>query len=140
LGLGIVTSEKIADGTISAIDLGSTTISDKLGFTPANSVHNHIISDVTGLDTALLVHTHSTSAITGLDTALSNKQATLVSGTSIKTLNNASILGSGNLAVGTAGTNTSFDSVSCISDSGTTIRQPKTNPSSTYSSRIKNTS
>ena len=52
------------------------------------------------------IHSHSTSNITGLDTTLSslisdlsNKQDTLVSGTSIKTINSSSILGSGNLAL-----------------------------------------
>ena len=52
------------------------------------------------------IHSHSTSNITGLDATLSslisdlsNKQDTLVSGTSIKTINSSSILGSGNLAL-----------------------------------------
>jgi len=39
------------------------------------------------------------SRIDGLDTALSGKQATLVSGENIKTINNNSILGSGNLTL-----------------------------------------
>ncbi len=38
--------------------------------------------------------------IAALQTALSGKQATLVSGTNIKTINNTSILGSGNITVG----------------------------------------
>ena len=41
------------------------------------------------------------SAQTDLQTALNAKQATLVSGTNIKTVNSTSLLGSGNLAVGT---------------------------------------
>jgi hypothetical protein len=45
-------------------------------------------------------HTHAQSDITNLVTDLSGKQATLVSGTNIKTINSSSILGSGDLVVG----------------------------------------
>ena len=38
-----------------------------------------------------------------MDTALNNKQDTLVSGTSIKTINNTSLLGSGNISIGGGG-------------------------------------
>ena len=38
-----------------------------------------------------------------VDTALNNKQDTLVSGTSIKTINNTSLLGSGNISIGGGG-------------------------------------
>lgn len=44
-------------------------------------------------------HTHTISNITNLQTTLNSKQATLVSGTNIKTINNQSILGSGNIAI-----------------------------------------
>jgi hypothetical protein len=44
--------------------------------------------------------TGTLSAQTDLNTALSGKQDTLVSGTSIKTVNNNSLLGSGNLNIG----------------------------------------
>jgi hypothetical protein len=46
-------------------------------------------------------HIHaSTSEVTGLDAALAGKQSTLVSGTSIKTVNGNSLLGSGDIVVG----------------------------------------
>jgi hypothetical protein len=78
--------------------------------------HSHIISDVTGLQTALdgkaasshthtksqitdFAHTHPQSEITNLVTDLGNKQATLVSGTNIKTINGESLLGSGNISI-----------------------------------------
>ena len=48
-------------------------------------------------------HTHPTSEVTGLDTALSGKQATLVSGTNIKTVNGTTLLGSGDLVVSGSG-------------------------------------
>lgn len=44
-------------------------------------------------------HSHTTSDVTGLNTALAGKQDTLVSATNIKTVNGASLLGSGNLVV-----------------------------------------
>lgn len=50
-------------------------------------------------DRATHTGTQSTATIAGLDTALAGKQATLVSGTNVKTLNGASPLGSGNLAL-----------------------------------------
>lgn len=74
----------------------------------AASTHSHAISDTTGLQTALdgkqaagsyaaSSHTHAQSDITNLTTDLSAKQATLVSATNIKTINGATILGSGDL-------------------------------------------
>ena len=44
-------------------------------------------------------HTHQISAITGLQDALNGKQAALVSGTNIKTINGSSILGAGNIEI-----------------------------------------
>lgn len=44
-------------------------------------------------------HTHAISEITNLQSTLNGKQATLVSGTNIKTINGNSILGSGNLSL-----------------------------------------
>lgn len=45
-------------------------------------------------------HTHATSDVTGLTAALAAKQATLVSGTNIKTVGGQSLLGSGNVPTG----------------------------------------
>lgn len=44
-------------------------------------------------------HTHAISEITNLQSTLNGKQATLASGTNIKTINGNSILGSGNLSL-----------------------------------------
>ena len=70
----------------------------------AASSHNHTISNVTGLQTALdgkadSSHNHIISDVTGLQSALDNKQSTLISGTDIKTINGASLLGSGDITV-----------------------------------------
>lgn len=48
---------------------------------------------------AASVHTHSISNVTGLQTAIDGKQATLVSGTNIKTVNSTSLLGPGDIVV-----------------------------------------
>lgn len=45
-------------------------------------------------------HSHAISDTTGLQTALDGKQGTLVSGTNIKTVNTASLLGSGDIEAG----------------------------------------
>lgn len=44
-------------------------------------------------------HTHTISNITNLQSTLNSKQATLVSGTNIKTINGNSLLGSGNITI-----------------------------------------
>lgn len=66
------------------------------------------LSAQTDLQTALngkaeSAHTHAQSDVTGLTTALAGKQDTLVSGTSIKTVNGNSLLGSGNLSISGGG-------------------------------------
>lgn len=70
----------------------------------ANKTHTHAISDITNLQTSLngkadVGHGHAISEITNLQSTLDGKQATLVSGTNIKTINGNSILGSGNLSL-----------------------------------------
>jgi hypothetical protein len=60
----------------------------------AASTHTHVKADVTDF-----AHTHPQSDITNLVTDLAGKQATLVSGTNIKTINGSSVLGSGDLVV-----------------------------------------
>ena len=61
-----------------------------------------------------------TADVVGLDTALSSKQATLVSGTNIKTINGTTLLGSGNLSTiqttitGNAGTATALQTARTI--------------------------
>ena len=49
---------------------------------------------------AASVHSHSISDVTGLQAALDSKGSALVSGTSIKTVNGTSLLGSGDLVIG----------------------------------------
>lgn len=70
----------------------------------ANIGHTHAISEITNLQSTLdrkvnLGHTHAISAISNLQSTLNGKQATLVSGTNIKTINGNSILGGGNLSI-----------------------------------------
>jgi frataxin-like iron-binding protein CyaY len=63
----------------------------------ANTVHTHVKSDITDF-----AHTHPQNEITNLVTDLGNKQATLVSGTNIKTINSTSLLGAGDIVIGGA--------------------------------------
>lgn len=51
---------------------------------------------------AALANAHPISGVSGLQTALNAKQDTLVSGTSIKTVNGSSLLGAGNITAGVA--------------------------------------
>jgi hypothetical protein len=59
----------------------------------------YIITDAEAVDLANYYTKSQTSGATQISTALGSKQATLVSGTNIKTINNESILGSGNIDI-----------------------------------------
>ena len=105
---------KIVQGSVSGGGGGGSTdwadITNKpITFTP--SAHTHVIGDTTGLQTALdgkqpsgsyasASHGHVIGDVTGLQTALDGKQESLVSGTTIKTVNGQSLLGSGDVASG----------------------------------------
>ena len=70
----------------------------------ANVGHTHAISEITNLQTSLngkanASHTHTISQINTLQDALDGKQATLISGTNIRTINGTSILGGGDIPV-----------------------------------------
>lgn len=56
-------------------------------------------------------HTHAISEITNLQSTLNGKQATLVSGTNIKTINGNSILGSGNISIASLLTEKQFSDI-----------------------------
>lgn len=53
----------------------------------------------TQVNSAISTHNSSNSAHSDIRTEVSGKQATLVSGTNIKTINNNSLLGSGNISI-----------------------------------------
>lgn len=73
-------------------------ITEKLASSSATySAGSH--SELTGRETS---DQHPISAITNLTTTLNDKQAALVSGTNIKTVNGVTLLGSGDLVVGGA--------------------------------------
>ena len=59
----------------------------------------YIITDATGGDLSNYYTKSETSGATEISTALNAKQDTLVSGTNIKTINNESLLGSGNIDI-----------------------------------------
>ena len=70
----------------------------------ANVGHTHAISEITNLQSTLngkanASHTHTISQINNLQDTLDSKQATLVSGTNIRTINGTSILGGGDIHV-----------------------------------------
>ena len=84
----------------------------------ANSAGSVAWSSITGKPSTFTpsAHTHAISDITNLETTLNGKQATLVSGTNIKTINGESILGSGDLTISgganyTAGTGISLENL-----------------------------
>lgn len=58
---------------------------------------------VSGSGSVWIVDAVALANVTGLSAALAAKQATLVSATNIKTINGASVLGSGDLAVSGSG-------------------------------------
>lgn len=92
-------SVNVDDDKASDSDAASSSIDNKY-VTPKTArkvVDSHLKvngkSPVNGLVTIL------TSDISGLDTSIGSKQTTLVSGTNIKTINNQTLLGSGNIDI-----------------------------------------
>jgi len=73
----------------------------KVGDNSALSASLKTISDGEGNDSPLKLSTAAVGigSITNVETEINSKQATLVSGTNIKTINSASLLGSGDVAV-----------------------------------------
>jgi hypothetical protein len=69
---------------------------------------------LTGRDAA---DSHTIGSITGLQTALDGKQATLVSGTNIKTINGTTVLGSGDIVV--SGGSSNLDGLTDVVITGT---------------------
>lgn len=105
---GSFTGSNIKEGTITADNLSETAITDKLGFTPISE--SDVQEQITGIvdsAPAALDTLNELAAALGDDanfastvtTALGGKQATLVSGTNIKTVNDTSLLGSGNISI-----------------------------------------
>lgn len=96
-----------AKKTFSTTPVLSALKSKKVIGTDANGLieaHTIGISDISNLQSTIngkanVGHTHAISEITNLQSTLNGKQATLVSGTNIKTINGNSILGSGNLSI-----------------------------------------
>lgn len=72
---------------------------DALPATAKTSNSLFVITDAQGADLSNYYTKSETSGATQISTALASKQATLVSGTNIKTINNESILGSGNITI-----------------------------------------
>ena len=66
-----------------------------------------------------IANQHPISAIVNLQSSLDAKQATLVSGTNIKTINSTSILGSGNIAV--SDTNTTYSIAASTTTGGANL-------------------
>lgn len=92
-------NELINKPTINGELLEENLTSEDLGLAPAS--HTHAISNVSGLQAALnnksdVGHTHSQYAT---ESELADKQDKLVSGTNVKTINNQSILGTGNITI-----------------------------------------
>ena len=115
----------------------------------------YIITDAEGADLSNYYTKSETSGATEISTALGNKQNTLVSGTNIKTINNESILGEGNITIEggggkaiNAGTNISVttgetaDTINCTLPitADTNTKAPKIKIGSDYSLLTSNSS
>ena len=85
---------------------------DALPATAKTSNSLFVITDAQGADLSNYYTKSETSGATEISTALGNKQDTLVSGTNIKTINNESILGEGNITI--EGGGSSYTGVSGI--------------------------
>ena len=98
----ITVSASGATWTIDNLAVTSAKINDVDATKVTQSATNRFVTDTeksTWNGKASSVHTHSISDVTNLQTSLDAKQASLVSGTNIKTINGSSVLGSGDLVV-----------------------------------------
>ena len=84
----------------SAISAVTITVDSGLSLTSENPVENRAISNAIKDNEEVV-----SAALNDLNTRVNQKQDTLVSGTNIKTVNNNSLLGSGNLTIQTGETN-----------------------------------
>lgn len=105
---------------IAAVRRIQTKLASSVASLPATE-HNQL----TGRDIA---DGHTIGAITGLTTALSGKQDTLTSGTTIKTVNSNSLLGSGNISVGTVTSVAALTIGTTGVDVGSTVATGTTTP------------
>ncbi len=87
----------------STTEAGIMTATDKVKLNNIQAGATANQTDSYLLDRANHTGTQPISSVTNLQTSLDSKQATLVSGTNIKTINGASILGSGNLVINAGG-------------------------------------
>ena len=99
--------EKVSNATYTAYTAATDSVlSDKVDTTAMTEAISEATSGKVDSDTY-------TAFTASTDTALSGKQETLVSGTNIKTINNESLLGSGNITISGGGNN--------VEVSGTTL-------------------
>lgn len=101
--LGSVTLSTSADTYVVPVTGGTANIDVGDGLNVSEGTNKITLSAKTGTTSTTVAagnHTHTVAGINGLQSALDAKQATLVSGTNIKTINGTSLLGSGDLTVG----------------------------------------
>lgn len=110
LASSVQTSLGKADTALQSIS--SSDVTTALGYTPYNSTNPNGYTSNTGTITGVKMNgtTVASSGVANLGTVItshqdiSGKQDVLVSGTNIKTINNQSILGSGNITIQSGGT------------------------------------
>lgn len=95
----------------------------------------YIITDSTAGDLSNYYTKSETSGATEISTALNAKQDTLVSGTNIKTINNESILGSGNIEIQGGGSDINVVQTTGTSTADVMSQSAVTNAFNTYTVR-----
>lgn len=91
------------DAGISETDIPISGIFDPTNYVSVSDFNTYSAATATAIGGKVDTSTFETYS-GSVDTALSGKQETLVSGTNIKTINNESLLGSGNITIEAAGT------------------------------------
>lgn len=99
--LGSVTLSTSADTYVVPVTGGTANIDVGDGLNVSEGTNKITLSAKTGTTSTTVAagnHTHTVAGINGLQSALDAKQATLVSGMNIKTVNGTSLLGSGDIS------------------------------------------
>lgn len=98
----VIDGDHIADGAVGIDQLGSQVVTtEKVALSAINTpqLHDNAVSTAKVLDNSITEAKLNSTYVDKVNTAIDTKQDKLVSGTNIKTINNESMLGSGNISL-----------------------------------------
>lgn len=86
-------------GSVTDVTVGGTSVVNQQGVAEVPEIPEAVVAQELSIDSTPTANSTNLVTSGGVASALSGKQATLVSGTNIKTINSTSLLGSGDIAI-----------------------------------------